>query len=98
LSLAAAEPGWRLCCAWPDWLWTEAAADAIAAIESPHEASALALSPTSRIAQAASLTRFRVWVDFIIVISLRDLAANSREAPILRDCGAGGNALGINLR
>ncbi|MDQ1387861.1 MAG: hypothetical protein QOF56_1315 [Acidobacteriaceae bacterium] len=42
LSPEDAEFGWTA----RDWLWTEAATAAIADRESPHDANALALSPT----------------------------------------------------
>jgi hypothetical protein len=49
----------------------EAAAAAIADSESPHDASALALSPTTSNMHAANLTKFRVWIDFIMFLLVK---------------------------
>src|SRR5216684_2837503 len=54
-----------------DWLWMEAAPAASADRESPHDANALALSPTARTMQAANLTKFRVWVEFIMLLLVK---------------------------
>ena len=49
----------------------EAAAAAIADSESPHDADALTLSPTTRTMHAANLTKFRVWIDFIMFLLVK---------------------------
>jgi hypothetical protein len=48
---------------------------AIADRESPHDANALALNPITRTIQAANLTKFRIWVSFImtLLVKLRDI-------------------------
>jgi hypothetical protein len=61
----------EFCCIALDGLWAEAAPAAIADRESPHDANALALSPTTRNINAASLTKFSVWIDFIMLFFVK---------------------------
>lgn len=53
--------------------------------ESPHDANALALSPTNRTMHPATLKKFGVWDDFIVVLLLKvDGDSGNREANLDR--------------